>query len=174
MNKSPGTEICEQTQSARAQSHRMAYQNKTSSFAICQGQPGSGLHLKTQKTATVKAEHTPGAYKCPHRAASKEARVQAPLNESGHSSGARRAGVSRRRRAGFQTIWIEFNSGICNNCMSLSCHGKPRQLCWRPLQLMASAHPSQAEEVKSQGRTQGPTLLPVTPGAEQSAVELIR
>lgn len=44
--------------------------------------------------------------------------------------------------------------------MSLSCHGKPRQLCWRPRRLMASTLPSQAEEVMSQGRTPGLTLFP--------------
>lgn len=64
------------------------------------------------------------------------------------------------RRAGFQRIWIEFNSGIRNNCMSSSCHGKPRQLCWRPPRLRANTLPSQAQEVMSRGRTPGLPLLP--------------
>lgn len=57
------------------------------------------------------------------------------------------------KRAGFQRIWIELSSG--NNCMSSSCHGKPRQLCWRPPRLTANKLPSQAQEVMSGGRTPG-------------------
>lgn len=127
----------------------------------------------------TKAEHTLKTYKCTHRAASKKPRVSAPLIERGHSRGAQRegkggkgeterkrerarvvvrAGVCEgegaRKRAGFQRIWIEFNSGIRNNCMSSSCHGKPRQLCWRPPSLTANTLPSQAQEVVPQGRTQ--------------------
>lgn len=45
-------------QSSFAQTHGVAYQNKTGSFAICQGQWRSGPHFETQKTATAKSEHT--------------------------------------------------------------------------------------------------------------------
>lgn len=138
----------------------------------------------------TKEEHTLKTYKCTHRAASKKPRVSALLIERGHSRGAWTGGkgvgerereqecgsASRvvkeslkerereregaRKRAGFQRIWIEFNSGIRNNCMSSSCHGKPRQLCWRPPRLTANTLPSQAQEVMSRGRTPGLPLLP--------------
>lgn len=75
-----------------------------------------------------------------------------------------RAGVCKQERetTRFQWIWIEFNSRILNNCMSSSCHGKPRQLCWRPPRLTASTLPSQAEEVMSRGRTPGLAVFPVS------------
>lgn len=106
-------------------------------------------------------------------------RVSAPLIERGHSRGARREGKKEKggdrervvvqagvceggrggMQGGFQRIWIEFNSGIRNNCMSSSCHRKPRQLCRRPPRPTANTLPSQAQEVMSQGRTPG---LPLT------------
>lgn len=48
----------DQSQNTSAQIHGVAYQNKTSSFAICQGWKRSGPHFETQKTATAVSART--------------------------------------------------------------------------------------------------------------------